>query len=299
MDATWPAMGSTAHVVVHGGDEAGLVAAARQHLGELEAAWSRFRPTSEVSRINRGSGAPVRVGAATRLVVTLAQQAHRLTGGWFDAVVATELVAWGYDRTFTRVRPLDAPPVPGPEVDGGITVDHGRGTVMVPAGRGFDPGGIGKGLAADLVCRELLAAGAAGACVNVGGDLRVGGRAPARDGWLVGRDRQDPAVDGPGGERHLAVPVRAGGLATSSAGGRSWKVGDERVGHLLDPHSRRPLPGRGPATTVVASSAWRAEVLATAAVVRGGDDVVDWVARRGGRVVRWASAAGRHGRGVA
>ena len=35
----------------------------------------------------------------------------------------------------------------------------------------FDPGGIGKGFAADLLVSELLSSGARGALVSVGGDL--------------------------------------------------------------------------------------------------------------------------------
>ena len=63
--------------------------------------------------------------------------------------------------------------------------------MRLPAGSGFDPGGIGKGLAADIVSAELLAAGARGACVNLGGDLRVTGEAPGGGTWTV-------AVEHPG-----------------------------------------------------------------------------------------------------
>jgi len=61
-------------------------------------------------------------------------------------------------------------------------------TVRLPAGTGFDAGGIGKGLAADLVTTEAIAAGADGICVNLGGDLRVAGTGP--DGaWTVGIEK--------------------------------------------------------------------------------------------------------------
>src|SRR6185503_17312209 len=60
------------------------------------------------------------------------------------------------------------------------------GGVRLPHGCGFDPGGVGKGLAADKVVADLIGAGAAGACVNLGGDLRVAGRAPAGGDWTIG-----------------------------------------------------------------------------------------------------------------
>ena len=54
-----------------------------------------------------------------------------------------------------------------------------------PADTGFDPGGIGKGLAADIVVDELRAEGAAGVCINLGGDVRVEGAARRGDAWTI------------------------------------------------------------------------------------------------------------------
>lgn len=47
----------------------------------------------------------------------------------------------------------------------------------------IDLGGIGKGYAADLIAAELIAAGAEGVSVNLGGDLRVAGVAPGAQPW--------------------------------------------------------------------------------------------------------------------
>ena len=55
----------------------------------------------------------------------------------------------------------------------GIIVDRTASSVTLPRDVEIDPGGLGKGLAADLVTAELLAAGARGVLVNLGGDLRV------------------------------------------------------------------------------------------------------------------------------
>ena len=62
--------------------------------------------------------------------------------------------------------------------------------MRIPAGVGFDPGGIGKGLAADLVADETMAGGALGVCVNMGGDLRVRGRSPDSESWTVAVEHQ-------------------------------------------------------------------------------------------------------------
>ncbi len=54
-----------------------------------------------------------------------------------------------------------------------------------PPAPGSTPAASAKGLAADLVCAELLAAGAEGVCVNLGGDVRVCGAGPDGNGWTV------------------------------------------------------------------------------------------------------------------
>src|SRR5262249_18505013 len=120
--------------------------------------------------------------------------------GRFDPTLLADLVRAGYDRPFERLVPAggvetEPRPAPGTGAPGGRgepgrgewrarargieTIGRaGRHAVRLPAGVGFDPGGIGKGLAADMVVEELFARGAHGACVNVGGDVRVRGEAP-------------------------------------------------------------------------------------------------------------------------
>ncbi len=277
VDATWPAMGSDAHVVVHGRDERALLGLARQRVATVEARWSRFRSDSDVSRLNDRAGRPVRVDGTTLVLVELAMQAWRLTDGWFDPTVLGALEAWGYDDTFAVVR--RRPPVRRRAATrrtgcGGIRIDPDTGTVTLPAEVGFDPGGIGKGLAADLVVRDLLDAGADGACVNLGGDLRVGGRPPDDRHWRVGHGGGGPVLG-----------LASGGMATSTSARRRWRVGDGQAHHLVDPGSGCPAAVRPVPTTVVASSAWRAEVLATAVAVRGGQDIDAWVRARHGHLV--------------
>jgi thiamine biosynthesis lipoprotein len=135
----------------------------------------------------------------------------------------------------------------------------GTGVVSLPPGAVVDPGAIGKGLAADLVSAELVADGAAGALVSVGGDLRVAGRAPA-GGWIV-------ALDHDGSEPIGSVALVAGGVATSSILRRRWWTPAGRVHHVIDPRTGRPTSGAAIACTVVAGEAWWAEALATAVIV--------------------------------
>ncbi len=51
-EATFPAMGGEAHVIVNGGDYR-LLDDARRRIVDLEDRWSRFLPGSEISWLNR------------------------------------------------------------------------------------------------------------------------------------------------------------------------------------------------------------------------------------------------------
>jgi FAD:protein FMN transferase len=148
-------------------------------------------------------------------------------------------------------------------------------TVRLPEGTGFDPGGIGKGLAADLVVDEILDAGAEGVCVNLGGDVRVAGIAPDGGAWTV-------AVEHPWSEEPLAhLGVAAGAVATSTTLRRRWVVDGTPRHHLIDPRSGLPSATDVNLATVVAAEAWVAEALAKSVLLRGSAhpfDVVDGTA---------------------
>ncbi len=276
VDAAFAVMGSTAEVTVVGGPRA-LLEVARGRLTDLERRWSRFVPASEVSRLNRAGGVPVRVSAETRLLVRRALDGYVATNGRFDPTLLGAVLRAGYVESFDRLgsRPRRSASRGGGLVTGAnrIEVDDGAGTVRIPVGVGFDPGGIGKGLAADLVAEELLGLGAAGVCVNVGGDVRVCGAAPDGAAWRI-------AVDSPwdGGEPLAELHLEDGAVATSSRLRRRWVDEDgAEHHHLVDPTTGASARSPVLAATAVAALGWKAEVLAKAAFLDAaqGLDLVD------------------------
>jgi thiamine biosynthesis lipoprotein len=270
------AMGSDAHLLVvtgHDRPDAGhLLSTGWARIDELEGLWSRFRTDSEVTALTRHSGTPVVVSAETFSLVEHAIAAWELTDGRFDPTVAAALDAYGYDRDLddvlrgpAREAPRRAQPAPGLA---GTWLDADLPAVALPAGVGFDPGGIGKGLAADMVAQALLDAGAAGALVNLGGDLRAAGEAPDPRGWAIGLP--DPLRPG----RELArLALAAGAVATSSRLRRRWPTLGGEAHHLIDPATGRPADTPTVAVTVVADRAWRAEALAKAFFLGRLDDL--------------------------
>lgn len=264
------AMGTDCEVLVVGG-RPGVARRARARVEELERNWSRFLPDSDVSRANAASGRPVKVSASTLTLFEHALAAARATGGLVDPTVGRALVAHGYDRDFATVRVAARSVEPVPQVDGSwpaIELDHHQRTVTLPAGTRFDPGAIGKGLAADLISAELVPEGG-GILVNLGGDLRVRGRAPSDDGWVVTVD--DPF--GPGELLRLSIP--GGAVATSSRLRRCWTTAAGDAHHVIDPRTGRPAATGVATVTVVAADAWWAEAQATALFLLGPGGLAD------------------------
>lgn len=260
-----------------------LAERALTRITQLEARWSRFIAESEVSRLNRALGAPVEVSADTALLVRRIVEAWDLTGGLVDCTRLGDLIAAGYDRTFEQLAAAPAPDAsgrPAPASPGRLAArrlaDPGDivvtgSTVILPLGLALDPGGIGKGLAADIVTAELMAAGAAGVCVNLGGDLRVRGAAPDADGadadadagWTVSVDhpqRTEPLV---------LLGLADGAVASSTTLRRRWEHRSEVRHHLIDPRTGTPSRSGVAFATAVAAEGWQAEAMAKAVLLSG------------------------------
>ena len=276
----FPVMGTRAHVIVVGGDHDALVIRAAESLLQRERRWSRFLVTSEITKLNTAKGKPVIVSADTFSVIEAAIEAWRQTKGLFDPTVHAALCALGYNQSFGPLLSergggsAAERPAPKPAPGCGAIVTHeALRAVELPEHVTIDLGGIAKGAAADLVAQEVLAAGAAGVCVNVGGDLRVEGTAPTAAGWIIELDHGDS-----GPPRRVAL--RAGAVCTSTQAKRQWRRGDETVHHVVDPRTGRSTHGVH-AVSVIAARATQAEVLTKAIFVGGIDAAAELFTRSG------------------
>jgi thiamine biosynthesis lipoprotein len=257
-------MGSELHLLAEGAGAERSIRAAIAEIGELEQRWSRFRPGSELCRLNAASGSAIELSEVTFDAVCRAVQAWRDTYGYFDPTVLPALERAGYDRSFDQLAPSggagdDPGTVAGLPSPGcaGIVLDAASRTVLLPPGVRLDLGGIGKGLAADRVLELMLDAGAEGALVNIGGDVRVGGVAPSPEGWLI--DVDDRAL----------VSLSAGAVVTSSVARRRWLVRGRSFHHLIDPATGLPAESGLMTVAVLGASAGSAEVVAKASLIAG------------------------------
>jgi FAD:protein FMN transferase len=253
-ERTFHVMGSTARIVVVDG-HAGDLHRADARLRRLEARWSRFVSESDLSRLNHAEGHPVPVAPETLVLLHQLVAAWRATAGAFDPTLLPALVATGdaASRDDPAARTTLPPSARWPGDPDGITIDHDRRSARLPVGTTVDAGGLGKGLAADLVVADLLAEGAAGALVSIGGDLRVAGRAPAGSWTIAVEDPADPT------RLRARLGLADGGVATSTPAARRWRQGTETRHHLLDPRRGASSDASVASVTVAAGTAAWAE----------------------------------------
>ena len=229
---------------------------------DLESKWSRFLPDSELMLVNNNPGKMNKVSHATLRLVSEMKRGYELTQGLYSANILGELIEFGFAAS--RSNPNNATNWEAatktfadlPEVE----VDLESKSVSVPSGVALDSGGIGKGLAADLMSDYAMELGAMGVAVFAGGDVAVKGMAKDAAGWKV--NISDPIKEN---NSICSVSLSRGGLATSSPMG--WKIGNSH--HIIDPRTHKSSNSDVLQATVITQNASQAEVLSKMCVILG------------------------------
>lgn len=234
-------------------------------LEEIEAALSRFRPDSELSRLNQRLREWVDSSETMQCNLDAALRAARITGGLVTPLVLRALVAAGYDRSFEMVHQVEASdgnePMPVRRWES-IQLDRAAGRVWLPDA--IDLGGTAKGWAAQQVAQRLSAHGPA--LVDLGGDI-VGQGKP----WMVYVfDPFRPETP------FAAVRLHDCTIATSGTDYRRWGAGRH---HIIDPLTGLPSQTDVVSATVIHPDAVLAEAYAKAVLLQGSVAGLNWLAQ--------------------
>jgi FAD:protein FMN transferase len=245
-------------IVVSGGDPAVVSAV----LERWEATFSRFRPESELSRVNGSPEPALVVSPLFSRALRVALDIAAATDGLVDPTLGIALEHAGYDRDFAALPPDGRLGDPAPSRLGEVRLD-GR-ILRRPPGLLLDLNGVVKALAVDEAVGTLTGQG----FVSAGGDLAANG--PVDVGL-------------PGGG---SVRLVRGGLATSGVVTRHWRRGGTVQHHLIDPRTGRPSRSRWQTVTVCGAACLDADAAAKAAFLLDADGPA-WLEARGlpGRLV--------------
>ena len=275
------ALGTSVHLLVTDPGAADRACALlAEELDAIDRACSRFRPDSELWRVNHACGRTTRISSLLAEAVAVALDAAEITDGDVDPTCGRSLARLGYDRDFAAARqntsPLSQPAVPAAGWQA-VELDCERHEITVPGEVMLDLGATAKALAADRAAVRIAASLNCGTVVNLGGDIRAAG-VPPDEGWRIGIvDNREfdgteagdgPATPGPPAW-DAVVAIRDGGLATSSTKVRAWSRGTTPLHHIIAPGTGMPADSCWRTVSVAAATCVDANTASTAAIIRG------------------------------
>jgi thiamine biosynthesis lipoprotein len=223
-----PWLGTLVDITVDDGTDPRAVTAAFAEIARLHRLMSFHDGASDVSRFNHAlPGEVIALDPATLAVLRLAAKMAAASDRMFDVACAPWLVQ-------RQVLPApaggQAPPVL--RSDALFALEAGEGGVKKLAEGWIDLGGIAKGYIVDAAVDYLQGAGAAGGCVNAGGDVRAFGALPVPVGL------RDPRAPGRVA-RHIMLCEEA--MATSGSYFSARQHDGTMVSALLDGRDGRAL----------------------------------------------------------
>lgn len=247
--------------------------ALRASLDRINRLMSTWDPDSELSRFNRSTSLqPFPVSPETFEVFKWSIDVGMLTGGAMDVTIGPLVDAWGFGPSGPRNAGPTSDEIErlreamGPdrlELDpAALTVRKTRPEVRC------DLSSIVPGYAADRLSTELSNRGFTDFLVDLGGEVRTRGRNETGAAWLVAIER--PALHGDAIQR--LVPISDLAITTAGDYRKYREVDGQRVAHILDPRTGRPVTHRLASVTVIDPLAVRADAFDTALMVLGQDE---------------------------
>lgn len=232
-------------------------------LSDVERTMSRFRPDSDIGRVNRFAALrPVVVSAATFHVLEASQKWAEASDGAFDHAIGRVSELWDVAHRHepppsTEVRRLAAR-----HFYRHVQLGRDAGSPAVfltDADIHLDLGAIAKGYGVDRAADVLRQRGIRDALVNVGGEIVALGHAPDDAPWKVG-------IQSPDDSRTLLGTMDASDTAIATSGDyeQFFRYRGVRYHHLMDPDTAAPRRTSEHSITTQAECCMDADAASTA-----------------------------------
>lgn len=247
-----------------------------QEIQRLEGILSRFKPESDVARLNKASGKTLSVREETFEVIKRARMFYQESGGAFDITVSPLLETWGFYKRDNRALALPAEKIsavlPLIGSDKIIIEEEGKRVGFQISGMAIDLGGIAKGYAVDKARKVLSKGRVSTALINAGGDIYCLGRGRDNQGWKIGI--QHPLKPN---EIIATLTLQDKAVVTSGQYENFVVIQDERFSHIINPKTGYPVENDILSVTIVAEECLTADALATTVFVLGTREGVEFL----------------------
>jgi FAD:protein FMN transferase len=242
----------------------------------FEHTFSRTRPDSDISRINRAGGKPVNVAYETADLVEKALGYCAKSNGAFDITMGTVCALWNFKEHHV---PTDEQLVRAlPHVDfNGIQVykeDNRTYTIQLDDPEAMiDVGGIAKGYIADDLAALLRCHGIQNGIINLGGNVMTLGTRATGDPWRVGI--RDP--------HHLdqiivALPVSNLSVVTSGLYERCFYQDKTLYHHILSATDGKPVQTDLASATIISEKSLDGDGYSTTLFMLGMEGALSFIA---------------------
>ena len=253
-------IGTSMDVVVTGvskQDAKTALEAIESEIAQLDKKLSIWREDSEISALNKNKEAEV--SPELFEVIAACESWRNKTCGAFDARLGQLITLWEKSQGIVELDQEAHAQVLNLLKPDSVSLDASKQKISVDDAVSFAPDGYAKGYIIDraMVAARAKVPSVEGLLIDIGGDIRVWGSAPQKDGWAIG-------VQDAFNHHDLAVPtdvlkLKDQAVAFSGQGYRSL-AGQS---HLLDPKTGMPLQ-HVEQCVVVGTCAADADALATA-----------------------------------
>lgn len=237
--------------------------------------YSRYKPDSMISQINRsaGNGEFNILDEETNAIINYADVCYHQSDELFDITSGVLRKAWDFKNIHTHT---DLPPQS--LIDDLLTLVGWHKVLwkdnlfaLPEKNMEIDFGGIVKEYSADAVATLCLKEGISSGVVDLGGDIRIIGPYPENDTWNV--HIQDPHQS----NKYCAdLNILSGGVATSGVYERFIEIDGKRYSHLLNPKTGWPIEEGVSSLTISADQCIVAGSIATIGMLKG-PDCLSWL----------------------
>lgn len=198
----------------------------------------------------------------------IAQEAARLSDGYFDPTISPIVAAWGFSykngdtltpqlidslRTLVDYRKV--------RIENGHVIKDNTSITL-------DFNAIAQGYTSDLIASFLESQGVVNYLVDTGGEIMTKGGKPNGQPWIVGIEK--PA-DNENSEQvvQTRIAVRDKGVVTSGSTRKYVERNGKRYSHCINPKTGCPVEHHVLSVTVTADNATWADALASICMVMG------------------------------
>ena len=198
----------------------------------------------------------------------IAQEAARLSDGYFDPTISPIVVAWGFSyKSGDSLTPQLIDSLRDLVDYRKIRIENGK-VVKEDPNITLDFNAIAQGYTSDLIAKFLESRGIRNYLVDTGGEIMTRGEKTNHQPWIVGIEK--PAAD-KDADRIVQTRITLidKGLVTSGSTRKYVERNGKRYSHCIDPKTGYPVEHQVLSVTVMAeNSAW-ADALASIGMVMG------------------------------